>query len=72
MLELKSLKYYLVSYRNIGAAQEDITAYIYQDLERMLEEYYHLVVETVYNVRGGINTTCIIDSDEQPKDFDEE
>lgn len=72
MLELKSLKYYLISFRNIGAAQEDITAYIYQDLERTLEEYYQLVVETVYNVRGGINTFCIIDSDDQSLNKKEE
>src|SRR4051812_19436532 len=32
ILELKSLKYYILSWRNIGAAQEDITAYIYDDI----------------------------------------
>lgn len=62
ILELKSLKYYLISWRNIGAAQEDITAVIYEDLMRHLEDPVYLVLTTVYNVRGGINTTCSVDS----------
>lgn len=64
-LELKSLKYYLMSWRNIGATQEDITAYIFQDLMDALKDPAYLVVETVYNVRGGIRTTCTIDSRKQ-------
>ena len=62
ILELKSLKYYLLSWRNIGAAQEDITAIVYEDLRRYLDDADYLVVTTVYNVRGGIRTTCTIDS----------
>lgn len=62
ILELKSLKYYLLSWRQIGAAQEDITAMLYEDLMRDLEDPDYLVVTTVYNVRGGINTTCTVDS----------
>ena len=62
LLELKSLKYYLISWRTIGAAQEDITALIYEDLRRHLADAEYLVVTTVYNVRGGINTTCTVDS----------
>ena len=62
LLELKSLKYYLLSWRNIGAAQEDITAYLFEDLQRALVDPHYLVVTTVYNVRGGINTSCVIDS----------
>jgi 7-cyano-7-deazaguanine reductase len=65
ILELKSLKYYILSWRNIGAAQEDITAYIFKDLMQMLKDPGHLVVTTIYNVRGGIATTCRIDSREQ-------
>ncbi|HYF33180.1 MAG TPA: preQ(1) synthase [Chitinophagaceae bacterium] len=65
ILELKSLKYYILSWRNIGAAQEDITAYIYKDLMAMLENPGYLCVTTIYNVRGGINTTCKVDSREQ-------
>jgi 7-cyano-7-deazaguanine reductase len=62
LVELKSLKYYLLSWRNIGAAQEDITAYMYEDLKKALIDPSYLVITTVYNVRGGINTTCVIDS----------
>ena len=65
IVELKSLKYYLMSWREIGAAQEDLTPVIYQDLMRHLENPEFLVVTTEYNVRGGINTTCVIDSREQ-------
>ncbi|QCR24687.1 preQ(1) synthase [Pontibacter sp. SGAir0037] len=62
ILELKSLKYYILSWRNIGSAQEDITAYIYEDLKKALKDPAYLIVTTVYNVRGGINTTCSVDS----------
>ena len=64
LVELKSLKYYILSWRNVGAAQEDITATIYEDLMDHLENPEHLVVTTIYNVRGGINATCTVDSRE--------
>ena len=65
LLELKSLKYYLVSWRHIGAAQEDVTALVYEDLARLLEDPDRLVVTTDYTVRGGIHTVCTVDSREQ-------
>jgi len=65
ILELKSLKYYILSWRNIGAAQEDITAFIYEDLKAALHDAQYLVISTVYNIRGGIATTCSIDSRNQ-------
>ncbi len=68
ILELKSLKYYIMSWRNIGAAQEDITAYIYEDLAGQLEDPDYLSVHTIYNVRGGIRTTCTVDSRKQRED----
>ncbi len=66
-LELKSLKYYLISWRNIGLSQEEITATIFADLLKFLKDPKYLIIETHYNVRGGINTTCKIDSREQRK-----
>jgi len=57
-VELKSLKYYLVSFRNVGIYQEAVTKRIYEDLKRVLETD-RLQVTTVYNTRGGFNTTCI-------------
>lgn len=65
IVELKSLKYYILSFRTIGIAQEDVTAVIYEDLMRHLDNPDYLVVTTDYNVRGGINTTCTVDSREQ-------
>jgi 7-cyano-7-deazaguanine reductase len=62
LLELKSLKYYLLSWRNIGAAQEDITAIMFADLSAHLGDREYLVVTTDYNVRGGIHTVCTVDS----------
>lgn len=65
LVELKSLKYYIISWRTIGAAQEDITALIFEDLMACLENPEYLTVTTEYNVRGGINATCTVDSREQ-------
>jgi 7-cyano-7-deazaguanine reductase len=67
LLELKSLKYYLISWREIGILQEDLTALLYEDLLRHLEDPEYLKVTTFYNVRGGIRTTCTIDSREQAR-----
>lgn len=64
IVELKSLKYYLVSYRNVGIFQENATKRIYTDLHKLLNPQ-NLCVKTVYNVRGGIDATCEICLDEQ-------
>ena len=61
VLELKSFKYYLLSYREVGIYQEHLTQEIYKDLKIVLEPQF-LEVETVYNIRGGIDTTCKISS----------
>lgn len=58
-VELKSLKYYITSYRNIGIFQEHATARIAEDLFRVLAPR-RLVVSTRYNVRGGFETTCTV------------
>lgn len=64
IVELKSLKYYLVSFRNVGIFQEHATRRLYQDLRALLNPQY-LCVRTVYNTRGGIDATCEIRSDAQ-------
>ncbi len=61
VLELKSYKYYLLSYRNVGIYQEHVTQRIYEDLEKILVPDW-LRITTTYRTRGGINTTCCIDS----------
>ncbi len=58
-VELKSLKYYVTSFRNVGIFQEHATARIAEDLFRLLAPR-RLVVRTVYNVRGGFETTCTV------------
>ena len=58
-VELKSLKYYVTSYRNVGIFQEHATARIAEDLFRLLEPK-RLSVRTVYNIRGGFETTCTV------------
>jgi 7-cyano-7-deazaguanine reductase len=58
-IELKSLKYYIISYRSVGIFQEHATARIAEDLFRVLEPA-SLTVSTVYNVRGGFLTTCSV------------
>jgi 7-cyano-7-deazaguanine reductase len=68
ILELKSLKYYLLSWRSIGATQEDITAVVFEDLKKHLQNAQYLVVSTFYNIRGVIRTTCVVDSRLQQDD----
>lgn len=58
-VELKSLKYYIISYRNVGIYQEHATARLAEDLQRVLAAK-SLTVTTRYNVRGGFTTTCSV------------
>jgi 7-cyano-7-deazaguanine reductase len=58
-IELKSLKYYVTSYRNVGIFQEHATARIAEDLFKVLAPQ-KLAVTTVYNTRGGFDTTCTV------------
>ncbi|MDR2428946.1 MAG: preQ(1) synthase [Candidatus Margulisbacteria bacterium] len=60
VLELKSLKYYFLSYRNVGIYQEHATQKIFADLQKILRPQ-KLKVTTIYNTRGGIDTTCVIE-----------
>jgi 7-cyano-7-deazaguanine reductase len=59
IVELKSLKYYYLSYRNVGIYQEDMTNRLYNDLKALLNPK-SLYIKTLYNVRGGIETVCEI------------
>ncbi len=59
IIELKSLKYYLTSFREVGIYQEDATDRIYTDLEKVLQPF-SIKVTTIYNVRGGMETTCVM------------
>ena len=57
-VELKSLKYYFTSFRNVGIYQEGATKRIYDDLSSILETN-KIQITTIYNIRGGFKTTCI-------------
>lgn len=61
IIELKSLKYYFVSFRNVGIYQEKATDRIFNDLKKLLKPKY-LYVETNYNTRGGIDSKCIMET----------
>ncbi len=54
-IELKSLKLYMTSYRNIGAFHEAITNKICSDLVKTIAPNY-LEIKIKFNVRGGIYT----------------
>jgi 7-cyano-7-deazaguanine reductase len=59
-VELKSLKYYITSFRNVGIFQEHATAKIAEDLFHALRPQ-RLQVTTIYNTRGGFDTTCTVE-----------
>ena len=58
-VELKSLKYYVLSYRNVGIFQEHATAKLAEDLFGVLKPR-SITVTTVYNIRGGFDTRCSV------------
>jgi len=55
VLELRSLKYYLLTYRNVGIYQEHAANRILQDLVRACAPGW-MELELSYRVRGGIHT----------------
>ena len=55
IVELKSLKLYLWSYRDEGAFHEDVTNRILDDLVAAIAPR-RMTVHTRWNVRGGITT----------------
>jgi len=58
LVELKSLKYYLTSYRNVGILQEHTVNRILRDLVQLLEPA-SMVVEADYKERGGLKTKVV-------------
>jgi len=55
LVELKSLKYYLTSYRNVGILQEDAVHRILQDLVKLVQPI-EMAIQADYNERGGLKT----------------
>ena len=58
LVELKSLKYYLTSFRNVGILQEHAVNRILQDLVQLLDPV-SMVVEAEYKERGGLKTRAV-------------
>lgn len=59
LVELKSLKYYLTSYRSVGILQEHAINRILQDLVPLLQPLA-MTVEAEYKERGGITTRATV------------
>ncbi|PTX64986.1 7-cyano-7-deazaguanine reductase [Melghirimyces profundicolus] len=58
LVEMKSLKYYLTSYRNVGIYQEHATRRILDELVELLKPK-SMTVEALWNPRGGLGTRVV-------------
>ena len=66
-VELKSLKYYLTSFRNVGIYQEHAANRVLQDLVECTRPCWMQVVLD-YRVRGGIHTIVTVNDGDRPRD----
>lgn len=59
LIELKSLKYYLLSYTNVGIVQEHAANKILNDL---IEKYdpVSITIKLDYKIRGGLHTVVSV------------
>ncbi|MBN1772891.1 MAG: NADPH-dependent 7-cyano-7-deazaguanine reductase QueF [Deltaproteobacteria bacterium] len=57
ILELRSFKYYLLTYRNVGIYQEHAARRMLRDLVRVVRPRW-MELELEYRVRGGVHTVC--------------
>jgi 7-cyano-7-deazaguanine reductase len=57
IVELRSLKYYLLSYRSVGIYQEHLVNRLLEDLVRCARPKW-MKVTADYKVRGGIHTVA--------------
>ena len=63
LIELKSLKYYFISFCNVDIFQEDVKSRIFNDLNPVVEPE-ELLIKTRYGTRGEIDNTCTNNSNE--------
>jgi 7-cyano-7-deazaguanine reductase len=56
-IELRSLKYYLMSYRSVGIYQEHVVNRILDDLVRCAKPKW-MKVSADYRIRGGLHTVA--------------
>ena len=59
LVELKSLKYYLTSYRNVGILQEHAVNRILEDLVALIKPL-SMEVSADYRERGGIKSRAVV------------
>jgi len=59
LVELKSLKYYLTSYRNVGILQEHAVNRILKDLVEVIKPI-SMVIEAQFRERGGLGTKAVV------------
>jgi len=64
-VELKSYKYYLISYRNVGIFQEHAANRVLDDLVACCLPIW-MEVELDYRLRGGIHTVVTVAMGERP------
>jgi len=64
-LELKSLKLYLVAYRNVGIFHEHLVNKLLDDLVKACHPRW-MRVEVIMNPRGGIGTTVAAQHPQRP------
>ena len=60
-VELKSLKYYFISFRNVGIYQEAVTKRIYNDLSSILQTE-KIQITSIYNI------SCLLYTSPSPRD----
>lgn len=65
--ELKSLKMYLQSYRNVGAFYEDVTNRILDDLVAATDPRW-IELRAEFTPRGGISSTVTVSHHKEPSD----
>jgi len=63
--ELKTLKFYLLAYRNVGILHEDLAPKILSDIKDACEPHW-IRVTLVTKARGGIRTTVVSEKGERP------
>jgi 7-cyano-7-deazaguanine reductase len=66
VVESKSLKLYLWSYRNEGAFHEHVINKILEDLLKVLDPHW-IRVTGIFNIRGGIGITVKTEHTKTPK-----
>ncbi len=60
IIELRSFKYYLLSYRNVGIYQEHAVNRILNDLVQCCKPKWMQVIAD-YNIRGGVHTVASVE-----------